>query len=161
MEDQKAKQMISTDHQFVSHQPRKKKRHSVPELFFKRTGKYRTKKIPELNTSKWMKSVLKVSQTPALLPSLGSCERRKALPQVRFAAALGRCSPRPRARSAPWAGGVEGRWSRECASSPGSGEDQGCLCHATLCRAREPSCVPRRAAGPGRALQREELSRRC
>lgn len=50
MEDLKAKQMISTDHQFVSHQPRKKKkkRDSAPELFFKRTGKYRTKKNPRI-----------------------------------------------------------------------------------------------------------------
>lgn len=63
MEDQKAKQMISTDHQFVSHQPRKKKKdiqfqnYSLKEL--ENTGR---KKIPELNTSKWMKNVLKVSK---------------------------------------------------------------------------------------------------
>lgn len=68
MEDLKAKQMISADHHFVSHQPRKKKKKRTQfQNFFLRTGKYTTKKIPELNTSKWMKSVLKVSQIPALL----------------------------------------------------------------------------------------------
>lgn len=48
MEDLKAKQMISADHHFVSHQPRKKKKkNSVPEFFFKNWKIY-DKKNPRI-----------------------------------------------------------------------------------------------------------------
>lgn len=74
--------------------------------------------------------------SPAAFP--GSCEQRKALPRVRFAAALGRCSPRPRACSGLGAWGEDGAGN---SSSPGNGVDKGCLCQATSCCAREPSRV--------------------
>lgn len=83
MEDLKAKRMISTDHQFCASPPKKKKRDSAPELFLKRTGKIEDKKkiIPELNTSKGMKSILRLSQIPALLLSLGRVNREKLSPR--------------------------------------------------------------------------------
>lgn len=52
------------------------------------------------------------------------------------------------ARSARWTRGMEGRRSKDCASSrgceaKGNGVEKGCLCHATSCCVREPSRVPR------------------
>lgn len=44
MEDLKAKQMISADHQFVSHQPRKKKEIQLQNYFLKELEIFRTKK---------------------------------------------------------------------------------------------------------------------
>lgn len=79
MEDLKAKQMISTDHQFCI-LPLKKNQIKFQNYFFKELGKYREKKIPELNNSKGTRSILKVSQIPALLHSLGRVNREKLSP---------------------------------------------------------------------------------